>query len=89
MMKISSILIPIPPGRNCSEEASGLHGVATQNGRPARTGASHGESAKQAPPGSGGTLPDAVQTALSRDQHGYGNIHRVTTHATSSHIVLQ
>ena len=89
MMKISSILIPIPPGAKLLRRGVGLRGVATQNGRPARTGASHGESAKQAPPGSGATLPDAAQTALSRDQHGYGNIRRVTTHATSSHIALQ
>ncbi len=85
-----AILIPIPPGaRNCSEEASGLRGATTESGRPARTRRLMDQSAKPALPGSGATPPDAAQTALSRDQHGYGNIHHVTTHATSGHIALQ
>lgn len=87
---ISQILIPIPPGaRNCSQEASDLLGVATQSGRHARTRRLMHQSAKQALPGSGATLPDTAQTALSRDQHGYGNIRRVTADATSGHIGLQ
>ena len=87
---ISSILIPVPPGaRICSEEASGLRGATTQSDRPARTGRLVDQSAKTALPGSGATLPDAAQTALSRDQYGYGKIHRLTTYLTSGNIALQ
>ena len=53
-------------------------GRQTAGGRPAQTRRLMGQSATPALPGSGATLPDAAQTALSRDQHGYGNIHRVT-----------
>jgi hypothetical protein len=53
-------------------------GRQTAGGRPARTRRLMGQSATPALPGSGATLPDAAQTALSRDQHGYGNIRRVT-----------
>jgi hypothetical protein len=64
-------------------------GWQPKSGRPARTRRLMDQSAKQALPGSGATLPDTAQTALSRDQHGYGNIRRVTAHATSGHIGLQ
>ena len=61
----------------------------TAGGRLARTRRLMGQSATPALPGSGATLPDAAQTALSRDQHGYGNIHRVTVHPTSGRTALQ
>jgi len=64
-------------------------GWQPKSGRPARTRRLMDQSAKPALPGSGATLPDTAQTALSRDQHGYGNIRRVTAHATSGHIGLQ
>ena len=64
-------------------------GWQPESGRPARTRRLMDQSAKPALPGSGATLPDTAQTALSRDQHGYGNIRRVTAHATSGHIGLQ
>jgi hypothetical protein len=64
-------------------------GRQTAGGRPARTRRLMDQSAKPALPWSGATLPDAAQTALSRDQHGYGNIRRATTHATSGHTALQ
>ena len=64
-------------------------GRQTAGGRPARTRRLMDQSAKPALPWSGATLPEAAQTALSRDQHGYGKIRRATIHATSGHIVLQ
>ena len=67
----------------------GLRGATIQRGRPARTRRLVDQSAKPALPGSGATLPVAAQTALSRDQHGYGNICRIATHPTSGHIAFR
>ena len=72
-----------------AEEAPSRTGRQTAGGRPARTRRLMGQSATPALPGSEATLPDAAQTASSRDRHGYGNIRRVTTHATLGHTALQ
>jgi hypothetical protein len=71
-----------------AEKASSPYGM-TDRGRPARSRRLMDQSAKPALPGFAATLPEAAQTALSRDQHGYGKIRHVTPHATSGYIVLQ
>ena len=61
-----------------AEEASSRYGATDRGRSSCPNQASHGSIRYASATRSGATLPDAAQTALSRDQHGYGNIRRLT-----------
>jgi hypothetical protein len=61
-----------------AEEASSPYGATDRGRSSCPNQASHGSIRYASATRSEATLPDAAQTALSRDQHGFGNICRVT-----------